>query len=294
MAVTDVDLVAQDGWKDRDGEHRTDTYQVLFDAVPTDVAGSVMSADDGGTAIPSILDNFTGSTTIKCKRIGNVRRINNNVDSRLAYYVDVEYDNVLDSTGTVTTNPLSRPAQIDWGFDVIEKVAEKDNADNDIQNSAGDKLDPGLTKNEYRLVCTITQNFGSLDPGEFFDYIDTVNSGTVTIAGVTVTAGQALIIDYSATAVYEGSSEYIQRRISVAFAPTHAVEVADLGYYYIDASDSNKRKRFVDDEGKPDTEPHFLTSGGDDGGGTARYLTFDLHQESNFGALGLPTGFPDT
>lgn len=290
MAITAVDRIDHSSEITEKGTTCTETYRVQCDAVPSDVI-DIATASYGGTSIPSIGTAWSATqTTIKCKKVGPVRK---DPDSEKVYLVPCMYNNISGGSNVVTDNPLSRPADISWGFDVIEKVAEKDRDDNDIQNSAGDKFDPPVTKYEYRLLCTIRQNFSSLAPIAFYNYIDTVNSATVTIAGITATAGRALITDYSAEAIYEGTYSYVQRTIQIAFAPTHAVEVADMGYYYIDASDSSKRKRFVDDEGKPDTEPHWLTSGGDDGGTTARYLVWDINEESNFGSLGLPTTFPD-
>lgn len=288
MAVTSVAKIEYTASQDTTAARRREVYQVVFDAIPTDIADALV-ASAGGVTIPAVGAVYTGSTWIKCKKVGEVQK----TDSRLVYLVPVEYDDTLDSSVT-TTNPLARPASIDWGFIVIEKVRDKDNAGATIKNTAGDLFDPPIIDQEYRLVCDITRNVSSHSPADAFAKINTVNNATVTIAGVTVTANQALLTDYSAQAMYEGSTEYVQQHFAIEFAPTHDVVVGDMGYYYKDVSDGNKMKEFLDGEGKPSRIPLYLDSAGDNTAPrTPRHLTWVIKSTSNFGSLGLPTTFPD-
>lgn len=285
MALVSVNLTEQNGSNATDGARRVEVYRVIFDAIPTDIPGDVI----GAVGIPEIGDNYTGSSTITCKNVGNIQK----TDSRLVYLVTASFDNLITGSSSTTTNPLSRPADINWGFRVVSQAIEKDQAGNKLDNSAGDMFVPGIEINRYRLICNISRNVNSHSPSDALAKIDHVNNASLTVAGITVAAGQALLTEYSGTAVYEGDSDYIRQNFQLEFAPTHDIEIADMGYEYLDATDS-KRKKFTDGEGTVINIPKFLTSAGDDGGETARYLTFTVYDTANLGALGLPTAFPDT
>ncbi len=297
MAVTNVDKIKHSGTNTEDGSRRTETYRVVFDAIPTDI-GDALTADAGGTSVPAIGALFTGSTTVRCKSVGPVQ----GTESRLIYEVPVQYDNINPGgSGIVSTNPLSRPANIVWGFNIVERVAEKDIKDAEIVNSAGDPFDPPLLELEYRLTVNIERNVTHYSPSIAFSLINTTNNSSVNVAGVTVGKGQALLTDYSAEAQYDGGIEYIRERIAVELAKTHSREVANLGFYFKDGNDSSKRKHVTDDNGDKDTKPHFLrvtstasSPKGDDLGQTASYLTFDTKESKSWGLLFLPTRFPDT
>jgi len=291
MAVTDVKRISHTGENNEQGSTRREVYRVIFDAVPDDI-GDALTASYGGVSVPSIGDTWTGSTTVKCKRVGPVQQ---DPDSMLICLVPCEFSNIISSgSGVVTDDPLDLPADISFGFDVIERVIETDRDDNGILNSAGDKFDPPVLGETYRMNVTIERNVTSFNANTALSLVNTTNSNAMTVAGVTLSAGEALLRDYSAQAMYASDTDYIRERLVIALAATHAIEVADMGMEYIDVSDSNNRKRFTDDEGKPSTVPKFLNSSGDDGGGTERYLTFDIYPEASWASLGLPSQFPDT
>lgn len=291
MAVTAVNKIRQSAEYVGNGTRVTELYRVEFDAVPSDVRDA-LDASFGGTTVPSEGDTYQGDTYLRCKRVGPANEADG---SRLVYEVPVEYSTPTGSGVLITDDPLNRPPEITWSFDVVERAVEKDRDDNDIVNSAGDPFDPPITDEEYRLTCTIERNVSFFDPATAYNLINTVNDAGVTIAGVSVSAGQALLKDYSATAVYDSTTDYIREHIVVQFAATHAREVPNIGWYYIDASDSSKRKHVTDGEGRDDTRPHYIkttSTAGDDNGQTATYLTFNIKAEANWGILNLPAVFP--
>ncbi|RMF85756.1 MAG: hypothetical protein D6744_00845 [Planctomycetota bacterium] len=291
MAIESVSIINKTAETDLKGTRVTVTYLVVSDSPVTDIT-DILTASDGTTSVPQIGDSWQGSTTIRCKRVGPAQQVS--ASTFAEYTVTAHYDNINQGgTSVVEANPLNRPADISYSFDVVQRVVEKDRDDNAVVNSAGDMFDPPITDEVYRFVITIERNVAATNPATVASYVNTVNSDAITVAGVALAAEQGLIKDYSARAVYEADTEYIRERIMIQVAESHAREVADAGYYYIDASDGNKRKHVTDGEGRDDTKPHYLTATGDDGGTTPRYLTFNIKEAKAWAPLGLPTGFPD-
>lgn len=295
MAVTSVSKTEYTAGKSEQGDTRTELYRVVFDAVPSDIADA-LTASAGGTTIPVIGAVFSGSTTIKCKKIGPVRK----TDSRLIVDVQVEYDNVYSGGGgvIVTTNPLDRPADIQFGFDVIERVKENDINGKPIVNAAMDKFDPPIVVEVYRMVVSIERNVSAttFDPGSVLNLMNTTNSSAGTLAGVSIGVGQALLKNYGASIAYESDTTYVRERLDIVLADTHAVKVANMGMYYLDTFAAGNRLRFLDSEGTSTTTPRWLSATGTAGDNTpttaGSYLTFDIYEQKSWTPLGLPSGFP--
>lgn len=298
MAVIDVQRVSMRGEMTEDGTRATDTYRVTFDAMPVDI-NAALTASHGGTSIPSIADRLASDLTMVVRRIGPAE-IDGQDSERLYVAVPVEYsDYASDQSGQETEdpNPLLRPADITWRFQTVERVAEKDINDVPIQNRAGDAFDPPLMETDYLLVCEIRRNVASHSPADALAKMNTTNDASVTIAGVTVGAGQALMREYSAERAYENGVTFARQTFEILFSESFDREVANVGYYFIDGSDGDKRKRFLDDEGRPDDIPRFIQQGagsGDDAAGVANYLTFQTKESSTWSSLNLPTTFPDS
>lgn len=291
-----VTILQRSGYNNEDGKFRSATYQVIFSGVPDTIA-EILTADDMTTAIPVVGDDHPEDSTIKCRKVGPAKM---DEDSREVYEVEVEFDDRSDddgsdpTTGTKDPDPLNRPAEINFGYEVTDRPVVKDRDGNAVQNAAGDEFDPPLIEQDYRLLCIIERNVASISPSDLVTYQNRVNDATVTIAGVTALAGAALIRNYTAAAEYENGTAYVRERVEVLFANSHDREVANRGREYIDASDSNARKKFRTNEGEPAADPQWLTAAGDDGAGTPHYLTFGTKLEASFGPLSLPINFPDT
>jgi hypothetical protein len=279
--VLSVDVVQRRAWNNFAGRYRSITYQVIYDTQPTDIQDALTA-----TGIPTLGALYTSGSTITAKQIGPAQEVDGNP---AVIIVPVEFNDEFDFQEQ-DENPLIRPADINWGSVYYERAFEVDANGDAVLNSAGDPFDPPPTQPVVRLQCTIERNVATHNPTTAFAYINTVNNGNVTIAGVSVTAGQALMVDFSATSQREAGTVYARQRFVIEFAPSFVREILDAGYYQLTGGD---KLPILDDNGDPFTEPQLL-----DGSGevttTPTFLAFDAHTATNFGTLALPTKFPDT
>ena len=275
-----VQITAESGFE---GSSRTATYRVIYDTQPDD-PGSALSADDTTTAIPALGASFPGIALM------TVRSKSAQYDQhhpRMVHVV-VNYSDVFDEL-TEDPDPLARPADITWSTVQYDVPFEVDADDTAVLNSAGDPFDPPPTEPQYRLQCTIEKNVATHDPDDAFSFINTVNNGAITIAGVPVTAGQALLTEWRATSEREGDTAYVRVAFVIQFAASFDREILDRGFYFLDGTD---KRAILDDDGEPFSEPQLL-----DGSGavtdTPTFLEFAGKAQTNWATLGLPTTFPD-
>ena len=290
MAVTSVNITNRTGYGDQNGTYRTDTYQVILDAVPVgpDLA---LNASAGGTSIPNMGAYYPGSPTIRCRKVGPAQQ---SPDSRLVWEVPVEYDDQSDFTWF--DNPLNRDPDITFGTVSYEVPVEKDINSKPIVNSTGDAFVPGLLENETRLVVTITRNLSTWSGSNRLQYVNTINGGSVQIAGISVAAKAALITDIKASNKTEDQVTYVEESIAIEFAGDYTRHLLDRGVnmlvYREDSGDMPTR--ITDANGDPITEPVMLDGEGKQlaFGGTPVYRDFETKRPANWSGLSLPTTFP--
>lgn len=295
MAVSTVQIINKTGYNDDKGKHRTWTYRVIFDAIPSDPADA-LTANDGVTAIPAVGDYYPGSLTIRCKKVGEATQDSN---SRLVFTIPVEFTDDTESTdfeSLLVENPIDRPPDIQFGFITYTVPVESDINGEPIRNSAGDEFVPGLEETEHRMTCTISRNLATWDGSSRYDYMDTLNSGAITIAGVAVGAKQALIKDISATAQNENGVAFVRETIVIEFNDDYTRHVLDQGMYSFDGYEAGVGdvKERIKLNGEDVTEPQLLDGAGKKlaAGAAPVYLDFETKEATNWGALNLPTTFP--
>ena len=225
------------------------------------------------------------------------------------YIFDVKYKAMpFDiSTGETATLPWLQPCQISWSSRAYSKVVDCDVFGYPITNSAGDVFDPPIEGQEFHPVVTIVRNElcsynPNLIPVTIDGFMNTVNSGTVTIAGMTISQGYAKVTNIGATRKDWHGWPYYECTYEIELNPNSwATHPLDQGFnYLVDVNGTMKKQKFNVAE-EHDDVPHLLDGTGqpldaDSGGYTepAVYGTFYTLVETNFALLNLPVNMNDS
>jgi hypothetical protein len=192
------------------------------------------------------------------------------------YIVTIDYDNIYGDD----ENPLNVDAKVVWGFQSKREAVTSDALTGaPIVNSAGEMFVAPLEIEGYVLSCDIQRNEATFDPTVAEAAVGCVNSDSTTIAGLSVTAGQALMKSLRATRKpYQNATGYYWE-ISYQFlfkAETWEAEVLDQGTYYLDSAGT---RHLFEVDGELSQRPHNLDgSGGELGSGAdAVYLSFAVY-----------------
>lgn len=90
-------------------------------------------------------------------------------------------------------DPTDDPVEIEWETEIYTEAVFKDKDDNAIVNSAGDYfIDPSPTREKSHLIAKVKKNVDVV-PTWAITLRDVVNSAAVTIDGLSVGAGLALV-----------------------------------------------------------------------------------------------------
>jgi hypothetical protein len=186
-------------------------------------------------------------------------------------------------------NPLDEPIEFSQEFDNFEIPVDEDTAGNAVVNSAWDRFDPPVTRDDSRPVLTFTRN----EPWEpdwalFREYKDSVNDATWF-------GFPAKAVKFNAPRVLRKWDQYLAdtfpttggyyAQVTYRFAvngDTWVKRVLNQGFRY--KSGSDRKVALVD--GLPAQSPVLLNSSGAITT-TPHWLTFDVYEAKDFGALGL-------
>ena len=140
-----------------------------------------------------------------------------------------------------------------------------------LTNAAGEAWDPPVMRRQSMPVITITQNFPSFNNEAVLKFVDSVNLSEVTVAGFVLPDRTGMMMGISTPGVqYETIQGQRIPYFPVTFTihvnmETWDIQLLQHGTFYIDASDGDKRKAFLTDEGQP--RIGLLTEDGDDNTG---------------------------
>ena len=163
-----------------------------------------------------------------------------------------------------------------------------------LTNAAGEAWDPPVMRRQSMPVITITQNYPAFNNEAVLKFVDSVNLHEVTVAGFILHERTGMMMGITTPGVqYETILGQRVPYFPVTFTihvnmETWDIQLMEHGTFYIDASDSNKRKAFLTDEGQP--RIGLLTEAGDDNtGNDPIFKVLDkANKQEDWKELGLP------
>ena len=205
------------------------------------------------------------------------------------YECVVNYDSREERT---EDNPLNEPARIRWGSQAYTEVVETDIFSGaEIASSAGERFIPGVEQDKYNLLLTFIRNEASFGAQTADGWKGRVNSDSVSILGLPITAGQGLVHEVTGERRYRNGTTYWEVTYQIEFNPdTFSVYLLDQGTYYLDSA--GDRVVFRDEEELADRPKNLDGSGGELGdasGDDPVYLEYFTREMFAFSAMGLPT-----
>ena len=191
---------------------------------------------------------------------------------------------------TPRADPLDDPVRVSWGSWSYTEALTKDRNGAAVDNSAGEPFDPPAEIERRAPLVTIVRNEATYDPATADDYRDSVNSDVTTIAGLAVTARQAMCLEYSAETAVRNGTGYFVVTYQIAFkAATWDRVILNTGMKTL-----NKVRVFEFDTAGALTEiesqvPMLLAANGTQlaWNGTPTYETFQVNAQKAFAALDL-------
>lgn len=158
-----------------------------------------------------------------------VVRVTPQARSRVIWTVTIEYTTLAPDEAFVD-DPLERKPQIIWSHTNDTKAIIEDQVTGEpIANSSGEPFDP-IEVRAPRLRLTLIVNRATFDPLQSLAFIDRVNSAPVTVAGLTVAADQAKIVEFSARNANTDGQAYFSITFGIEFATTFRERLLDEGF----------------------------------------------------------------
>ena len=289
MAIIAVD---EDYTGDTSDESMTDEFRMRIAGVSTRAFDVVFDADCGSPAalsvaaetagIPAMYDVYPGQDWLFASRRRAIRT------GPLRCQVTVDY--------TSDVKPLSADPEYSWDFVVSQEPVDRDNADNPIQNSAGEPFDPPVTREVYDLVLRYRDNISAFDPIIAESYIGAINSDAV----LGYAAGSVKCTKYTGSearaavnASYLPTGKYYVRNLEFVFrSDSWQRQILDEGFRIATGTDGDGNttyKIMQDEDGKPLSLPVKLDGSGDKLAAAASpvFNTFDLEKTAVFYGLGV-------
>ena len=180
------------GRRTKEGRYFTDTWQVqlaageeTYNAYQVEVAAISAGLPSWGTAYPSYAYSYVRGYSLQRNEM--VKEL---------WEIQVEYEPY--PKGIPVESPLDEWPDISVGFEDYVLIVEKDTSGNLILNPAGDRYDPAPEETYSNVAVTITRNVASFSMLTAREYKNSVNSADVSLLGITLTAGDGMLTDWSA------------------------------------------------------------------------------------------------
>ncbi len=167
-----------------------------------------------------------------------------------------------------------------------------------ITNSVGVPFTPAPEIDVPYMKVSIVQNLGVFDVGQANSMIQTVNVKSFQLDGYTITEGQGLLLDRSATIEYQGKISYRVVTTEILIKSDHELSIKDNGKTaYFGEKPSNKFKGgkqadidHITFNGKEVDDAQLLDGKGNAvaDGGKAVFLNWGIFAVSDFNQLQLP------
>lgn len=153
----------------------------------------------GAAGLPQKLDSYSTLNETDERAVVIQRRARQMRDTSLHWEVAVNYSSDVDiEKEEQEDNPLSEPAVVTFGFEVfrtVARIAEDEENDVAILNSANQPFTPPPMKDDSRPFLSVARNQFTFDPLQAIDFKDAINNdtfagadiGQVKVKGITAT-----------------------------------------------------------------------------------------------------------
>lgn len=288
-------------------------YLVETDSADT-TEKDILAHDD----IPKLYEKLDEDSSVTCKR----RNPEQDRDNLLEWIVTCEYRTRQGneaSAGEEIAKPTDEDPRITFGFtryviavDKSYKMTGDAPAENrgsqsiPVRNSAGDEFDPPVTEEKTNLLITIQRNEKTkeFDLKTSYDYVGTVNSKKITIAGVKFDPWTGLMRNIGMTKAWDFNGDaYYQIVYEIeGDQDTFVRKVLDQGYYatiddirkkiqgsdIVPNPDTVNPDEFVSEPQKLDLAGGLFTPTADE---KAKYLDFYTKWACSWSGLSLPKDY---
>jgi hypothetical protein len=261
--------------------------------IGADLAANASGIPAIGAAWPN---NISGraTPTVRTKSVGLLAE----GQSRLHWRVTVNYSNERSGSTANTPDPNVAPWTLAPVYSsdsiVVQKALDRDfsGTPKTVENSVGDAFDPVPVRDQHNTRIVIARNTTTWNENTAAQLRGTLNSGAVTIAGVSYPARRCRLIRWSAQQATwtndSGSAQtYYEQSLEIEATPdglTHDIEILNRGYRARPEGGAEP-VRVTDADGNPVPEPVLLDANGLVTG-TPVYLTFVPAPTASWSALG--------
>lgn len=184
----------------------------IFHVLMSDVTDTPIMAEQA-SEIPALGSAYPNDDT---RRVQSVIARPSGVN-RLLYVVTVDYSSRATDGANAIDNPLAQPSEIAWSGEQGSEPRYQDGNGVAITNSAGESFDPPPQFEVADPVLTVAWNVANIDPVELVRYMNAVNSDD--FFGP---AGQARIVDFSASKATQNNVTYWRKSIKIVFRENYA------------------------------------------------------------------------
>jgi hypothetical protein len=250
MSVVKVTLIDENSETSEGVLTGTRIYQVEVDDI-TDDSETARSA----AAIPDEGDAWKSGSAMTARKVA-AKRVKN--DSQFTYQVTVNYSSGSAATAEAT-NPIDRPADIEWSGLSERETYFEDTEGNLAVNTAGDAFDRLPDRDVAKgLTVRVTRNLSSNLTSSLKNLHKVLTSGSVTIDGITLGAGTARVEDYSVSGpITENGVTYRRTSVTISGKPNWEDLFESRGRRKGDGTD------IVDLHGERVSEPWPLNASGE-------------------------------
>lgn len=258
------------------------TYTRLFWAVTNSASDGPQSVASSGF-LPLPFDVYIAGNDVDTgARVQSVTPLQPTMDGTY-WEVRVEYSS---QAVQEIQNPLARPTDIAWGFQVYQKAIIKDINGNAIVNKANQLFDPVPEIDDARPTLTFTKNLPSFDPSLAFTYVNSINQ-TLWYGGAAQTWK---CMNIASSQQIENGIYYWPTTFEFQYHyETWKLSIANYGRMQLV---SGKLRDCLDDQNQPVADPVPLDSSGAQITSPTLtnivVLSFDVYRQQEFNNLSLP------
>lgn len=260
------------------------SYTRLFWVVTNDHNDGPLTIGNSGF-VPAVFDVYIAGNDIDVG--ARVERVTPLQPTNDPYYWEVRVEYSSQAIQEIQ-NPLARPTDIQWGFQIYQKPIIKDINGNGIVNKANQLFDPVPEIDDCRPTLTFTKNLATFDYNLAYTYVNSINA----TAWYNGAAQTWKCMNISSSQQIENGIYFYPTSFEFQYHyETWKLYILNFGRMQLVGG---KLRDCLDDQGQPVSEPVPLDSNGAQITSptltsiTSNILSFDVYRQQEFNNLALP------